>query len=230
MHMAFETVEDESKIGVRFEPLENDRRAYLESVAESAANANRTIASLHAHQAPDGDRNTAKTPTFLQALAYDCIDAGADVFVVTGPHVLRGMEIYKDRPIFYSLGNLFYQTETIDQLPKESFDYYGIDDPTDTTELFRSRYFDSSGSPAGSLARDEYWETIVPVCRFENGGLHSIQLYPCVLGQNRELPQRGTPRVATGETATAILDHFEKLSKSHDIEFTSDGEVGSVVS
>jgi hypothetical protein len=33
------------------------------------------------------------------------IDAGADAVVGHGPHVLRGVEFYKGRPIFYSLGN-----------------------------------------------------------------------------------------------------------------------------
>ena len=33
------------------------------------------------------------------------IDAGADLVVGAGPHVLRGMELYKDRLVAYSLGN-----------------------------------------------------------------------------------------------------------------------------
>jgi len=33
------------------------------------------------------------------------IDAGADAVVGHGPHVLRGVEFYRDKPIFYSLGN-----------------------------------------------------------------------------------------------------------------------------
>lgn len=33
------------------------------------------------------------------------VDAGADVVVGHGPHVVRGMELYKDRLIAYSLGN-----------------------------------------------------------------------------------------------------------------------------
>ena len=33
------------------------------------------------------------------------IDAGADLVVGHGPHVLRGMEFYKGRLIAYSLGN-----------------------------------------------------------------------------------------------------------------------------
>ncbi len=40
-------------------------------------------------------------PLFSKAV----IDAGADYVIGHGPHVLRGMEIYKDRLIAYSLGN-----------------------------------------------------------------------------------------------------------------------------
>ena len=34
------------------------------------------------------------------------IDAGADLVLGSGPHVLRGLELYKNRLIAYSLGNL----------------------------------------------------------------------------------------------------------------------------
>ena len=37
--------------------------------------------------------------------ARDCIDAGADLVVGSGPHVSRGMELYKNKLIAYSLGN-----------------------------------------------------------------------------------------------------------------------------
>jgi hypothetical protein len=39
------------------------------------------------------------------AFAHKAIDAGADLVLGSGPHVLRGMEVYKDRLIAYSLGN-----------------------------------------------------------------------------------------------------------------------------
>ncbi len=45
------------------------------------------------------------------------IDAGADVFVGHGPHVLRGIEIYKGKPIFYSLSNFIFQNETVLRMP-----------------------------------------------------------------------------------------------------------------
>lgn len=41
----------------------------------------------------------------LPLFARTCIDAGADLILGHGPHVLRGMEVYKDRLIHYSMGN-----------------------------------------------------------------------------------------------------------------------------
>ncbi|MCH5318684.1 MAG: CapA family protein [Paramuribaculum sp.] len=41
----------------------------------------------------------------VKAVAHAAIDAGADVVFGHGPHVVRGAELYKDHPIFYSLGN-----------------------------------------------------------------------------------------------------------------------------
>lgn len=41
----------------------------------------------------------------LRELAHFCIDHGADVVYGHGPHVVRAIEVYKDRFIAYSLGN-----------------------------------------------------------------------------------------------------------------------------
>lgn len=41
----------------------------------------------------------------VHAFAHRCIDAGADLVYGHGPHVVRGMELYKGRMIAYSLGN-----------------------------------------------------------------------------------------------------------------------------
>jgi poly-gamma-glutamate capsule biosynthesis protein CapA/YwtB (metallophosphatase superfamily) len=45
--------------------------------------------------------NRGNTVAFSRAM----IDAGADIIVGHGPHVLRSAECYKDKPIVYSLGN-----------------------------------------------------------------------------------------------------------------------------
>lgn len=41
----------------------------------------------------------------VYAFAHNAIDAGADMVFGNGPHVSRGMELYKNRMIAYSLGN-----------------------------------------------------------------------------------------------------------------------------
>lgn len=41
----------------------------------------------------------------LRRWARAVLDAGADAVVGHGPHVLRGVEFYRGKPIFYSLGN-----------------------------------------------------------------------------------------------------------------------------
>lgn len=41
----------------------------------------------------------------LPAFAHTVIDAGADLVLGHGPHVMRGMELYKDHLIVYSMGN-----------------------------------------------------------------------------------------------------------------------------
>jgi len=44
----------------------------------------------------------------IKKLARDMIDVGADIIIGHHPHVVQGMEVYKGRPIFYSLGNFIF--------------------------------------------------------------------------------------------------------------------------
>ena len=41
----------------------------------------------------------------IRVLAHTFVNAGADMVIGTGPHVLRGIEFYKGKMIAYSLGN-----------------------------------------------------------------------------------------------------------------------------
>ncbi len=43
-----------------------------------------------------------------EKLAHDWIDAGADLIVGSHPHVMQDAEVYKNRPVFYSMGNLLF--------------------------------------------------------------------------------------------------------------------------
>jgi hypothetical protein len=82
-------------------------------VKKAAANADIVIVTMHAG-AEGSDKTHVRpgTETFLgenrgnpMAFSHAVVEAGADVVIGSGPHVLRGMEWYKGRLIAYSLGN-----------------------------------------------------------------------------------------------------------------------------
>jgi poly-gamma-glutamate capsule biosynthesis protein CapA/YwtB (metallophosphatase superfamily) len=47
---------------------------------------------------------------YMTDIAHAAIDAGADVVMGHGPHYPLPIEVYKGRPIFYSIGNLTFST------------------------------------------------------------------------------------------------------------------------
>src|SRR6185295_17784864 len=59
-----------------------------------------------------------------RAFAHAVVDAGADLVLGHGPHLLRGMERYKGRLIAYSMGNF------------SSWDTFGLTFPLNTTGVF----------------------------------------------------------------------------------------------
>jgi len=48
---------------------------------------------------------------YQTALGRVAIDAGADLVVGSHPHVVQAIEIYKGKPIFYSLGNFIFGSD-----------------------------------------------------------------------------------------------------------------------
>lgn len=45
---------------------------------------------------------------YQRNMAYDYINAGADLIIGSHPHVMQGVEFYKDVPIVYSMGNFLF--------------------------------------------------------------------------------------------------------------------------
>lgn len=94
--------------------VETSRRV----VADVARKADIVIVSFHggaegasAQRVPYGSETYLGNPRGnLRVFTRAVVDAGADLVLGHGPHVVRGMEIYKNRLIAYSLGNFaFYR-------------------------------------------------------------------------------------------------------------------------
>ncbi|MDD5605878.1 MAG: CapA family protein [Patescibacteria group bacterium] len=85
-----------------------DEDACIAEIKQVREFADWVLVSLHA-----GAEYTAKPTARTIELAHTFIDAGADAILGHHPHVPHPIEIYKDKPIFYSLGNFaFWQPFT----------------------------------------------------------------------------------------------------------------------
>ena len=191
--------------GLTWEMAQADETALLASVREARAKAAFVLFTIHAHQTT-GDEdagpgpyqpevlhfaNEAASPNdprpadFEPALFHAVIDAGADAVVRTGPHVLNGIEIYKGKPIFYSLGSLFFP--------------FG-----------QSRIFTTAAGETLEIP-DESFETVVPVTTYKNGKVSEIRLYPVAIDRGSG-PSGGSPFLAPPEQARRILERMRVLS------------------
>jgi gamma-polyglutamate biosynthesis protein CapA len=80
-----------------------DEAKVKELIETSQEQDDKTIINIHW-----GQEYKTKSNQRQQKLAHDFIDAGADVVIGHHPHVVQECEIYKNRPICYSLGNFIF--------------------------------------------------------------------------------------------------------------------------
>jgi hypothetical protein len=62
-----------------------------------------------------GTEYSATTTATQQGLAHAAIDAGADIVIGSHPHWAGGIEVYRGRPIFYSLGDFVFSIQRSEQ-------------------------------------------------------------------------------------------------------------------
>lgn len=91
----------------------NDVETARRAVATAAARSDLVIVSFHGGAEGPTNQHVPNGPEVylgeargdLRKFTHAVIDAGADLVIGHGPHVVRGLEIYRSRLIAYSLGN-----------------------------------------------------------------------------------------------------------------------------
>jgi poly-gamma-glutamate capsule biosynthesis protein CapA/YwtB (metallophosphatase superfamily) len=209
--------------GIRTEPLKQDLDEIAAVVKNASGLADYVMVTIHAHEGQSRDRLLAAD--FLVTFARAMVDAGADMFVGHGPHVLRAVEIYKGKPIFYSLGDFIFQNETLLRLPSENYEPYNLRADQHVNDFNDARYdFDKSGFPADRMI----WEAIVAVPKFRGDRLTEVGLYPITLGHGQSRSTRGRPMLAEGPLGQKILDDLTKLSAAYGTKITVRNGIGYV--
>lgn len=186
-------------------------------VSEARRQADVVLVSHHVHEFSGNDK--ANTPDFEYEFAHKCIDAGVDVFIGHGPHILRGIEVYKNHPIFYSLGNFFMQATSITRQPAEFYDKVGLGPQNTPTDGFEA---ESHNWTTGQSVNPKSYESILPSFTIDNGIVHNVKLIPITLGFKDRISRKGRPRIAFNKEGTQILNHLQILSPDTNIQIQGD--------
>ena len=169
---------------------ERDLERIKNAIYEASLQADYIMISLHAHDM--GVTEKEEPADFVEDFARFCIDNGAHAVVGHGPHLLRPIEIYKDCPIFYSLGDFVLQLYNIEYAPEDFYEQYGLDSRATIHELLKKR---SKDFTIGLMTDKRMFQTVIPQWETENGKLKSLKLYPVSLSMMGNKSQIGLPRL-----------------------------------
>jgi len=178
-----------------------DRDANLEMISQAANKASVVVASIHVHAQ---DR-------WLREFAVDAIESGADVVFVHGPHEVRAIELHRGKPVFYSMGNLVFEIESVARLPAEAYDRVGLGDDASPGDVFaeaRKRDLTILDDPT-------VFEGYVAALTMAGGQISRIRLLPIDLQFDAPVDRRGRPRIASPETGKRIIETVASLSLRH---------------
>lgn len=189
--------------GMTSEPLEKDMVRMEENIRKARGKADYVFVSIHSHEFDEA--NDLHPAEFLKIFAHQCVDAGADAVLGHGPHELRGIEIYKGKPIFYSLGNFVFQTETVSVQPADAYENKGLDKNSTVEQLMDHR---SQNGTRGYCVQENIWRSVMAGFTLEDGKITEIKLYPITLDMHLPRKEMGCPRLAEDN---AVLHYLQTL-------------------
>jgi poly-gamma-glutamate synthesis protein (capsule biosynthesis protein) len=210
------------KPGLRYDMDLYDHAGLLKAVREAKQEADLVVFTIHAHESPTGiDDDTPEPPDFLVKLFHDAVDAGADVIMGGGPHSLRGIEIYKGRPVFYGMGVFFIRGE-IKALQETIFRVFPDKDGRPPAPKPPERSVRPGGNPAS------WYDGVVAAADFDHGKAKTVRLYPLDVGNTYEPSRRGIPHLADAANSRRILEALQKDSAQFHTTISIEDSVGVI--
>ncbi len=153
---------------------------------------------------------------YERPLARAAIEAGADVVVGHHAHILRGVEVYRGKPIFHGLGNFVVVTRALN--------VDGNAHPARLAWAKRRRevfgFTPDPGYPTYPF-HPEAKNAMIAACTVDGDGALSPGFLPCWIRPD------GAPEVlARGERAQGVLDYVADITRRAGLktEFAWDGD------
>lgn len=189
-----------------------DLQRLEQAIREAQTQSDYILVSIHAHQAIGSAKENV--PDFLVEFSHRAIDLGASAVIGHGPHLLRPLEIYNSKPIFYSLGDFLLHNESFDYMPEEFFAKQGLTSDAPLSEAYKKR---SRNYTCGLLTDHRMLESVIPYFEFDNGIMTKLELLPIELGFDQPRYRIGDPRVCTDR---GILEAFRDLCAPYGTKIT----------
>ena len=196
---------------------EDDVEGNLNAIRDARRSADVVLVHLHNHEW-DTIQGLGVPSQFARTFAQQAVDAGADVFIGQGSHSsLRGIQMYKNKPIFYDPGDFIRMSSSVTKLPSDSYwnPRYGAQlqrweaTPADAFDVRKAQ--PGMLNPPGGIPGPVKGAVIAVVALNEDYSLNEIKLYP-VIHTYGPRPKFGIPLVADADSAKTIIDYMGKLS------------------
>lgn len=194
-------------------PHPDDLKKMLEDIKDARQKADIVVVSIHwgIHF------KEAVIADYERYYAHFAIDAGADLILGHHAHILKPVEVYKGKAIFYSLGN-FAMEEVTNML--RDVKAKGQDMKTSKSHTEMTKISDAFKTTKRSFPMDSYM-TMVVKWTVENKKISSVSYLPAYL------PEDGAPYVVDGDDPMfqQICDYMVKITKDQGLDtvYTREG-------
>ena len=196
-------------------PVPATLEAMQKDIARAREGADVVVVALH-----KGLIHTpARLAMYERPIAHAAIDAGADLVISHHAHILRGVEVYRDRPIFHGLGNFVTVTRVLNlsgnpnpamlEWARRRRELFGFEpDPATPTYPFHP----------------ESRNAMVASCTFGPSGLRSAGFVPCWIEAD------GSPRPLTApEAGDRVVGYIRDITAAAGLRAEFEWEDGRVV-
>lgn len=198
-----------------------DLKRLKEAVTQARFQSDAVLVTIHAHQLEGMSKE--QPAAFLEEFAHYAIDHGADAVIGHGPHLLRPMEIYKGKPVFYSLGDFILHNENIPYSPEDYYEKYGFSSSDTMYDLLQKR---TKNFTIGLMSTPKMMQTVIPRWEMDAGGkVIKLELLAVELGLGLGKGKAGNPRPAKDG---AILERYAEMSAPYGVKMKIDGNVATL--
>ncbi len=181
-------------------PHRDDLAAMVDDVRRAKAQADVVVVSMHfgIHFIP------AVLADYQRDMAHAGIDAGADLVLGTHAHILKGIEVYKGKAIFYSLCNFALDLRA----PREILEHPGHQEISRLNPDWKP----DPEYPSYFMPPDSR-KTIIVKCVIDHGRVAEVGYLPTMINRQSQ-PQVLTPSDPRFEQVNAYM---EAITRSQDL-------------